>query len=108
MTFAVEAGPVTIGIGVLLFLVTIVVAGFLVFRLLRGFRAVRSEFMPLGGKVAFWAALAYTLLPIDALPDPILFDDIGALAAALIYINHLIKTNFPPEDIDELEPGEPL
>ncbi len=71
----------------------VVVAGFFVLRLLAKFRVVHSDLMPLGGKLAFWAALAYTLLPIDLLPDPLLLDDIGALAMALVYINSLINND---------------
>lgn len=72
-------------------IIMVVVAAVFVLRLLMKFRVVHSDMMPLGGKVAFWAALAYTLLPIDVLPDPLLLDDIGALALALVYINSLIR-----------------
>ncbi|NUT32119.1 MAG: DUF1232 domain-containing protein, partial [Hamadaea sp.] len=37
-----------------------------------------------GGKIAFWGALAYTILPIDLLPDPIYLDDMGVLGLALL------------------------
>ncbi|TDB90301.1 DUF1232 domain-containing protein [Micromonospora fluostatini] len=43
------------------------------------------------GKVAFYGALAYTVLPVDLLPDPIYLDDIGVLAAALIYLTRLAR-----------------
>ncbi len=76
---------------VIAIIVMVVVAAVFVIRLLAKFRVVHSDLMPLGGKVAFWAALAYTLLPIDLLPDPLLLDDIGALALALVYINNLIN-----------------
>jgi hypothetical protein len=43
-----------------------------------------------GGKVAFWGSLVYTVLPVDLLPDPVYLDDMGVLAAALIYLTRLV------------------
>ncbi len=80
-------------VAVVAVIVMVVVAGFFVLRLLAKFRIVHSDLMPLGGKLAFWAALGYTLLPIDLLPDPLLLDDIGALVLALMYINGLISSD---------------
>ena len=44
-----------------------------------------------GGKVAFYGSLLYTIFPIDLLPDPIYLDDMGVLAAALIYLTNLAR-----------------
>jgi hypothetical protein len=44
-----------------------------------------------GGKVAFWGALIYTVLPFDLLPDPIYLDDMGVLAMALFYLTNLVR-----------------
>jgi hypothetical protein len=44
-----------------------------------------------GGKVAFWGALIYTVLPVDLLPDPVYLDDMGVLAGALIYLTRLVQ-----------------
>ncbi|GAA1398184.1 YkvA family protein [Catellatospora coxensis] len=44
-----------------------------------------------GGKVAFWGALIYTILPVDLLPDPIYLDDMGVLALALMYLTKLVR-----------------
>jgi len=44
-----------------------------------------------GGKVAFYGSLIYTFLPVDLLPDPIYLDDMGVLAAALIYLTNLVR-----------------
>ncbi|NUT32853.1 MAG: DUF1232 domain-containing protein, partial [Hamadaea sp.] len=44
-----------------------------------------------GGKIAFWGALAYTILPIDLLPDPIYLDDMGVLGLALLYLTNLLR-----------------
>src|SRR5687767_2788828 len=51
-----------------------------------------------GGKVAFWGALAYTILPVDLLPDPIYLDDMGVLGFALLYLTRLATRhrNAPP------------
>jgi hypothetical protein len=43
-----------------------------------------------GGKVAFYGALIYTVLPVDLLPDPIYLDDMGVLAGALVYLTRLV------------------
>ena len=42
-------------------------------------------------KVAFYGALAYMILPIDLLPDPIFIDDLGVLAAAVVYLNRSLQ-----------------
>ncbi|WP_203861730.1 YkvA family protein [Plantactinospora mayteni] len=43
-----------------------------------------------GGKVAFYGALIYAVLPVDLLPDPIYLDDMGVLAGALLYLTRLV------------------
>jgi hypothetical protein len=43
-----------------------------------------------GGKVAFWGAMIYTVLPVDLIPDPVYLDDMGVLTAALIYLTRLV------------------
>jgi uncharacterized membrane protein YkvA (DUF1232 family) len=45
--------------------------------------------MGFGGKWVFWGALAYTIFPIDILPDPIYLDDVGVLGGALLYLSRL-------------------
>lgn len=44
-----------------------------------------------GGKVAFYAALIYTIFPIDILPDPIYLDDMAVLGGALFYLTRLLR-----------------
>ncbi|MGD6748309.1 YkvA family protein [Streptomyces sp. BH106] len=39
--------------------------------------------IPLHNKALFWAAIAYTISPVDLLPDPVYLDDIGVLLVAL-------------------------
>src|SRR4051794_10675587 len=48
-------------------------------------------YLPDGAKWAFWGAVAYTVFPIDVLPDPIVLDDIGVLVAASAYLHRLIR-----------------
>ena len=43
-----------------------------------------------GGKIAFYGAIAYTIFPIDLLPDPIYLDDMGVLAASAFYLTRLL------------------
>lgn len=78
-----------------------VLAGLVVLAMLAGavvlaVRVVRARrllgTLGVGGKVAFWGALAYTIFPIDVLPDPIYLDDIGVLAAALLYLGRLARS----------------
>jgi uncharacterized membrane protein YkvA (DUF1232 family) len=42
-------------------------------------------------KFAFYGALAYTIFPVDVLPDPIFLDDVGVLAAALFYLTKSLQ-----------------
>ena len=44
-----------------------------------------------GGNWAFWGAMAYTIFPIDILPDPIYLDDMAVLGGALVYLTRLIQ-----------------
>ncbi len=45
----------------------------------------------MSAKVSYYGSIVYALFPIDLLPDPILVDDIGVLAAALVYVGHVLK-----------------
>ncbi len=84
-----DRGGLALAVIIVVALAMVIAAVFLFLRLLATYRIVHQQFMPLGAKAAFWLALGYTVLPIDVLPDPLLFDDIGVLIAALAYINHL-------------------
>ncbi|MDG4803311.1 YkvA family protein [Micromonospora sp. WMMD980] len=74
-------------------LAVVVAAATLVGAVLLAIRVVRTRRMlgalGAGGKVAFYGALIYTILPIDLLPDPIYLDDMGVLAGALFYLGRL-------------------
>lgn len=78
-------------VGFLVILAMLAVTVVFLIRFLRTFKLVRSQLMPLGGKVAFWGTLIYLISPIDILPDPLLIDDIAVLFGALTYINRLAR-----------------
>jgi uncharacterized membrane protein YkvA (DUF1232 family) len=44
-----------------------------------------------GGKAAYWAALAYLILPVDILPDPIYLDDMAVVGGALFFLTRLLR-----------------
>ncbi|GGM11370.1 MULTISPECIES: DUF1232 domain-containing protein [Micromonospora] len=73
--------------GAVVALATLTGAVVLAVRVIRTRRMLGS--LGAGGRVAFYGALAYTVLPVDLLPDPIYLDDMGVLAAALIYLTRL-------------------
>lgn len=73
-------------VAAVLVLVTCVVAVVLVVRLVKKYKVVHQPGMPVSAKVAFYGSLVYTVFPVDLLPDPVLLDDIGVLAGALVYI----------------------
>ncbi|WP_434742644.1 DUF1232 domain-containing protein [Micromonospora sp. SH-82] len=89
-------------LGGVLAVATLVGAALLAFRLWK----TRQMLGALGakGKVAFYGALAYTILPVDLLPDPIYLDDIGVLAAALLYLARLARKRGDANPTDSARP----
>jgi uncharacterized membrane protein YkvA (DUF1232 family) len=81
-----------IAVGVVLAVVGVVT---LYYAIRLAIRLVRTKkqlgALGVGGNVAFYGALAYTILPVDLLPDPVYLDDMGVLAAALIYLTRLAQ-----------------
>lgn len=79
---------------VLVVLAAVLAAAMLAGAVLLAIRVVRTRRMlgalGAGGKVAFYGALIYTILPVDLLPDPIYLDDMGVLAGALFYLSRLV------------------
>jgi hypothetical protein len=75
-------------LGGILALATLVGAIVLAVRVVRTRRMLGD--LGAGGKVAFWGAMIYTVLPVDLLPDPVYLDDMGVLATALIYLTRLV------------------
>ncbi|GIJ51213.1 hypothetical protein Val02_80990 [Virgisporangium aliadipatigenens] len=81
-----------IAIGVVLAVVGVVTLYFAVKLAIKLVRTKRDlGALGLGGNVAFYGALAYTILPVDLLPDPVYLDDIGVLGAALVYLTRLAQ-----------------
>ncbi|MGY0021814.1 YkvA family protein [Streptomyces sp. cg35] len=58
-------------------------AGYLLVRVFQARRLLVDAGIPLRSKALFWAAVVYTISPVDLLPDPIYLDDIGVLLIAL-------------------------
>ncbi|MEO3776666.1 YkvA family protein [Micromonospora sp. B11E3] len=107
---------ILVGLAGVVALATLVGAVLLAVRVVRARRLLGT--LGLGGKVAFWGALAYTVFPVDVLPDPIYLDDIGVLAGALFYLGRLAQrrraadrqlpdADQQPPDADRQLPGRP-
>ncbi|WP_433389409.1 DUF1232 domain-containing protein [Micromonospora sp. KLBMP9576] len=69
--------------------VTLAGAVFLAVRVIRTRRLLGT--LGVSGKVAFYGALVYTVLPVDLLPDPIYLDDMAVLTGALLYLGRLVR-----------------
>ncbi|WP_432828414.1 YkvA family protein [Dactylosporangium sp. CA-092794] len=74
-------------VGGLLLLALLVLAIVLAVRVWKTGKYLQA--MGVGGRWVFWAALIYTISPIDLLPDPIYLDDVGVLGGALLYLSRL-------------------
>lgn len=70
-------------IGAAFVLLTVGVAGVLLLRVLRARKLLADAGIPLRDKALVWAAVIYTVSPVDLLPDPVYLDDIGFLLLAL-------------------------
>ncbi|WP_405901283.1 YkvA family protein [Streptomyces sp. NBC_00727] len=70
-------------VGALLALLTLAVAGVLLVRVLKARKLLADAGVPLHNKALVWAAVLYTVSPVDLLPDPVYLDDIGFLLLAL-------------------------
>jgi hypothetical protein len=84
-----QAWTVIIVVGIVVAVASLIGAIILAVRVWRT-RAMLTD-LGAGGKFAFYGALAYTILPLDVLPDPIYLDDMGVLAGALLYLTHLVR-----------------
>ncbi|TRV80701.1 DUF1232 domain-containing protein [Streptomyces sp. 130] len=69
--------------GAALVLLMLAVAGVLLVRVLRARKLLADAGVPLHNKALVWAAVLYTVSPVDLLPDPVYLDDIGFLLLAL-------------------------
>ncbi|MEU3747765.1 MULTISPECIES: YkvA family protein [Streptomyces] len=70
-------------VAVVLVLVVAGCAAVLLVRVFRTRRLLLDAGVPLQSKALFWAAVVYTVSPIDLIPDPVYLDDIGMLLIAL-------------------------
>lgn len=58
-------------------------AAVLLVRVIRARKLLVDAGVPLHNKALVWAAMIYTVSPVDLLPDPVYLDDIGFLLLAL-------------------------
>ncbi|MFJ3086498.1 YkvA family protein [Streptomyces sp. NPDC086838] len=70
-------------VGAAVALLMLAVAGVLLVRVLKARKLLAEAGVPLHNKALVWAAVLYTVSPVDLLPDPIYLDDIGFLLLAL-------------------------
>ncbi|MFD6225492.1 YkvA family protein [Streptomyces sp. NPDC060232] len=76
-------GKVWLIVGTVLTVGVAIGAAVLFVRVLRARRLLTDAGIPLQDKALFWAALIYTVSPVDLIPDPVYLDDIGILMLAL-------------------------
>lgn len=60
-----------------------VYAAVLLVKVFRARKLLMDAGVPLRSKALFWAAVIYTVSPVDLIPDPVYLDDIGVLLVAL-------------------------
>ncbi|MEV6249425.1 YkvA family protein [Streptomyces sp. NPDC051742] len=70
-------------VAVVLVLVVASAAAVLLVRVFRARKMLLDAGVPLQSNALFWAAVVYTISPIDLVPDPVYLDDIGVLLVAL-------------------------
>ncbi|MGW0787909.1 YkvA family protein [Streptomyces sp. NPDC002911] len=70
-------------LGALALLLVAGAAAVLLVRVIRARRLLIDAGVPLRNKALVWAAVIYTVSPVDLLPDPVYLDDIGFLLLAL-------------------------
>ncbi|MBP2326515.1 uncharacterized membrane protein YkvA (DUF1232 family) [Kibdelosporangium banguiense] len=78
-------------VALIVVVVTAVVVVVLAIAMIRRHRKVHQPGVPVSAKVSYYGSIIYAVLPVDLLPDPILVDDIGVLAAALVYVGSVLK-----------------
>ncbi|MEU0157439.1 YkvA family protein [Streptomyces sp. NPDC006261] len=64
-------------------LVMLALAAVLLARVFKARKLLVDAGIPLRDKALVWAAVVYTVSPVDLLPDPVYLDDIGFLLLAL-------------------------
>ncbi|QES04243.1 DUF1232 domain-containing protein [Streptomyces venezuelae] len=91
-------------VAVLLLLVMAGCAAVLLVRVFKARRLLLDAGVPLRSKALFWAAVVYTVSPVDLIPDPVYLDDIGVLLIALRAL-HTAAVRSGPDHEDE--PADP-
>ncbi|MFD0029394.1 YkvA family protein [Streptomyces sp. NPDC055059] len=76
-------------------LLTMGIAAVLLVRVIRARRLLLDAGIPLGNKALVWAAVIYTVSPVDLLPDPVYLDDIGFLVLALRSLHVAARNAYP-------------
>ena len=64
-------------------LLVAILAAVLLVRVVRARKLLLDAGIPLRNKALFWAAVIYTVSPVDLIPDPVYLDDVGVLLVAL-------------------------
>ncbi|MFG2874339.1 YkvA family protein [Streptomyces sp. NPDC048337] len=72
-------------------------AAVLLVRVFKARRLLLDAGIPLRDKALFWVAVAYTVSPVDLIPDPVYLDDIGILLLALRSL-HAAAARLPGKD----------
>ncbi|WP_306319526.1 MULTISPECIES: YkvA family protein [unclassified Streptomyces] len=70
-------------LGGLVALAMLAAAAVLLVRVFKARKLLVDAGIPLQHKALFWAAVVYTISPVDLIPDPVYLDDIGVLLVAL-------------------------
>ncbi|WP_435972017.1 YkvA family protein [Streptomyces sp. Qhu_M48] len=81
-------------------------AAVLLVRVFRARRLLLDAGIPLRSKALFWAAVVYTVSPVDLIPDPVYLDDIGVLLVALRALHTAaahIRTDEPEHRTKQLQ-----
>ncbi|ARE77988.1 YkvA family protein [Streptomyces sp. NPDC059558] len=76
-------GTVWLVLGVVVAVGLGIAAAVLLVRVFAARRLLLDAGIPLRDKALFWVAVAYTVSPVDLIPDPVYLDDIGVLLLAL-------------------------
>lgn len=77
-----------------------VTAAVLLVRVFAARRLLRDAGIPLRDKALFWAAVVYTVSPVDLIPDPVYLDDIGVLLLALRSLHAAASAARAPKELD--------
>ncbi|WP_405940127.1 YkvA family protein [Streptomyces sp. NBC_00726] len=79
-------------VGAALVLLMPAAVGVLLVRVLKARKLLVDAGVPLHSKALVWAAVLYTVSPVDLLPDPVYLDDIGFLLLALRSLHTAART----------------